>query len=639
MRMIFVLIISINLLVSGEILGRIYFEKGDTNLTKESEEVIKNVAQKLISDPNIIIDIIGYTDNLGSEKINIALSQKRASSIKKYLVKNFGIHPDRIYTYGLGSQNPIAPNDTEEGRRKNRRVEISIHSPDAILSYFKNEVLIQPVFLKPEWIKAFPEAFLYKLYKVNTKKNSCAEILFPEKGRLNLDEDALLIIYGFLKEERKKNPFHRVELQSGALRPLLTKLSKDENFVVNTPAALVELRSKNSKILVDKSLRSLIAVYEGNADVSAMGQKVRVNEGEGTKVEMGKPPEPPRPLPQIPELLGPQDNERLYNLRVLFRWKKTSTLAHFQLAKDTMFRDLVLDTILSLDSIRLKLGKGEYYWRLSGIDEDNFEGKFSKVVKFSVIQDTVKPKLYYKIEQDNYGNIFLIGKTKPSSLVIINGNKITAKEDSFFVFSISPETRLINVKIIDQAGNESKEYRFINPYIKQFKIINFGMGFFFLPLLKANSIYAKIGFEKRYSYFRGFYFDIGLGSIEKKKYIVDNADYDSIFVTKVITGSCGLRLDFGSSNFVPFFKIGIGGTWWKNILNENTIAQAGERWTKFFDPSAEFELGFNLKISKNSFLILYTKSICFSNFSDKYFFMRNRQHLYSILGIALEIRM
>ena len=70
------------------------------------------------------IQLAGHTDNQGSERKNQALSERRVQSIKAYLTQRFHIASERINTIGYGSTKPIVPNDTPEGRAKNRRVEV-----------------------------------------------------------------------------------------------------------------------------------------------------------------------------------------------------------------------------------------------------------------------------------------------------------------------------------------------------------------------------------------------------------------------------------------------------------------------------------------------------------------------------------
>ena len=81
---------------------------------------IKNAGAKVKS-----INLAGYTDGIGSQQYNLGLSQRRAKSVEAYLVAN-GVNPAIITTEGFGKENPIATNDTAEGRAQTRRVDVTI---------------------------------------------------------------------------------------------------------------------------------------------------------------------------------------------------------------------------------------------------------------------------------------------------------------------------------------------------------------------------------------------------------------------------------------------------------------------------------------------------------------------------------
>lgn len=70
------------------------------------------------------IEIEGHTDSVGSEAYNMNLSERRARSVRQYLVNKFGIAPQRVVVHGHGEDRPIARNDSASGRRQNRRVEV-----------------------------------------------------------------------------------------------------------------------------------------------------------------------------------------------------------------------------------------------------------------------------------------------------------------------------------------------------------------------------------------------------------------------------------------------------------------------------------------------------------------------------------
>ncbi len=104
----------------------IYFVTGSDWLPVESREPLTKIAIILNNDPDLHLDISGFTDNTGTEKVNMVLSKQRAKSVKKFLV-DLGVDPYRINTEGLGSEDPVADNETTAGKAKNRRVEMKLN--------------------------------------------------------------------------------------------------------------------------------------------------------------------------------------------------------------------------------------------------------------------------------------------------------------------------------------------------------------------------------------------------------------------------------------------------------------------------------------------------------------------------------
>lgn len=106
--------------------GKVLFETGNAKLKKVSHAVLDQVVSALLKHPEIIkLQVVGHTDSDGDAKANKRLSKRRATSVMKYLIKE-GIERDRLLSVGVGEDDPIASNDTEEGKDKNRRVEFII---------------------------------------------------------------------------------------------------------------------------------------------------------------------------------------------------------------------------------------------------------------------------------------------------------------------------------------------------------------------------------------------------------------------------------------------------------------------------------------------------------------------------------
>lgn len=105
--------------------AELLFETDRSTLRSEHFAMLTPVVEYLTSHPERSVKISGHTDNTGSEQHNLVLSRRRADVVAEYLVDN-GIDANRLETFGLGSAKPIASNTTDEGRRKNRRVELLI---------------------------------------------------------------------------------------------------------------------------------------------------------------------------------------------------------------------------------------------------------------------------------------------------------------------------------------------------------------------------------------------------------------------------------------------------------------------------------------------------------------------------------
>jgi outer membrane protein OmpA-like peptidoglycan-associated protein len=102
----------------------IYFDTNKTDIKPESAPAIDEIAKFLKQDPRAIVYVVGHTDNVGGYEHNMGLSQRRAEAVVKELTTRHGIPGTRLKAAGTGPLAPMASNETEEGRAKNRRVEL-----------------------------------------------------------------------------------------------------------------------------------------------------------------------------------------------------------------------------------------------------------------------------------------------------------------------------------------------------------------------------------------------------------------------------------------------------------------------------------------------------------------------------------
>ncbi|MGE5421463.1 MAG: OmpA family protein [Chloroflexota bacterium] len=102
----------------------IYFDTGKSEIKPESDQAIEQISQLLKKDALLNVYVVGHTDNVGTLDSNIKLSQERAVAVINMLVSKYGIPATRLKPYGVASLSPVASNDSEDGKAKNRRVEL-----------------------------------------------------------------------------------------------------------------------------------------------------------------------------------------------------------------------------------------------------------------------------------------------------------------------------------------------------------------------------------------------------------------------------------------------------------------------------------------------------------------------------------
>ena len=107
------------------VMSAVYFDTGSDGLRGESDVELANLAALMTKYPTLKVEVQGHTDNVGDPTANLTLSQGRADRVRNMLTTKYLIAADRIRSRGFGQTRPATSNDTPEGRRLNRRVEIS----------------------------------------------------------------------------------------------------------------------------------------------------------------------------------------------------------------------------------------------------------------------------------------------------------------------------------------------------------------------------------------------------------------------------------------------------------------------------------------------------------------------------------
>jgi uncharacterized protein (DUF2249 family) len=268
--------------------------------------------------------------------------------------------------------------------------------PDARLTFIRPEVNAKRAG-KVEWREANAGQGLWRLDSVNTLRQAGAEVTFRDETRMQMNENALVVIYGEVARATDKvKKSGQVELLQGELNVSLAQL-RGEPVGVKMPAAAVAARSKNLHVGVDAQQMSRVSVFDGQAEVSAQGQSVQVPKDHGTRVEKGKRPEKPRPLPEAPQWAGGVRSVRLLlddkGVDEALAWAPVKDAASYrvELARDERFNDrvhgeTVTATPEGLQSLARALGVGRYYARVRAVDAAGLVGKPSAVRQVEVLR-------------------------------------------------------------------------------------------------------------------------------------------------------------------------------------------------------------------------------------------------------------
>jgi outer membrane protein OmpA-like peptidoglycan-associated protein len=100
------------------------FDSGKAEIKPESDVALEQISKLLLSNAALKVYVVGHTDNVGTIEANMKLSKERADAVVNALVTKYGIQAARLKSYGVASLVPVASNDNEEGKAKNRRVEL-----------------------------------------------------------------------------------------------------------------------------------------------------------------------------------------------------------------------------------------------------------------------------------------------------------------------------------------------------------------------------------------------------------------------------------------------------------------------------------------------------------------------------------
>jgi outer membrane protein OmpA-like peptidoglycan-associated protein len=117
----------------------VLFDFGKSELNDAAKQALDEMASKVQSFKRFVVEVQGYTDQVGAPTYNLELSRQRANAVLRYLTMHHKIPLHRIHIMGVGEEAPVADNKTRDGRKQNRRVEVRVYTADEALTGKKVE--------------------------------------------------------------------------------------------------------------------------------------------------------------------------------------------------------------------------------------------------------------------------------------------------------------------------------------------------------------------------------------------------------------------------------------------------------------------------------------------------------------------
>lgn len=376
--------------------GTVRFKSGSAELTTESVETLRRLADLLRNRPELDpVLLVGHADDRGAEATNVALSKRRADSVREHLVR-LGIARARLRTEGAGSVDPLVEGSTDDARQINRRVEVWVTPQGAVARVAKVErKVLSKEAAAPAWRDAKVDMQLRRLAQVRTMKESSSEIRFERDDHIALGPEALVVIFGSPKKtERTRRSVQDIEVRRGSIFASLAE-REGRSLDVETGAGRIDVASKKARIDVrpkqaEKRRASTVSVFSGRSSVSNVGKSVVVPEGYGTRVEEGRVPEPPRPLPPAPNWTVVTPVEAFVGDAVELAWSNapgvTGAEVQVGLQGDAeVARPVVLREAEGTRERMTFERAGIHYVRLAGIDERGVRGAPSVMRRIVVL--------------------------------------------------------------------------------------------------------------------------------------------------------------------------------------------------------------------------------------------------------------
>lgn len=317
------------------------------------------------------------------------------------------------------------------------------------------------------WSSAQLEQDLMEKERVRTLSQSGAQVVFMDRSRINLGENALIVVESMKQDLIQNSQTSSVVVLQGDINAYLSALGQKSNVQVSTPDVETNIRSRNFWTSRGENNETRVANYDGEIDIISGGQKVTVRENEGSKVLPGNIPTVPKKLLPAPELVD-VGGYTSYQTEIYFRWQPVEKSKSYliEISSNRGFTRILERIPVDRVEYRWKAPEsGVYYWHVSAVDEDDFPGPFSDHAEISIKLDNTPPYLVVEKPLENEilfaDSVIVMGTVEMGSILKINGETAQIEAGGEFNHSVKVDVgkQIISIIATDKAGNQSKVER------------------------------------------------------------------------------------------------------------------------------------------------------------------------------------
>jgi hypothetical protein len=319
------------------------------------------------------------------------------------------------------------------------------------------------------WRDLVLRAILIEEEKVRTLSDSTAQITFRDASRLRLNANSNAIIKEMRFDPLQKTQEAKVSLVEGDFYAVLNEDKDRAKFTVDIPQVSASIDSGDFWVSNGTGGAKFTNYDDKVVKVSANGNQVVLGKNEGTIVDKGEKPRAAMTVLPAPDPLAPADNGPVYVTEPEISWGPVDGAAGYwlEVAGDQRF-DKIVANGFGLDGTRDKVGPlavGEYYWRVSALDQFGLPGARSPVHRFRVAPDDTPP--FLKIDDPADGVIVrkaavdVTGESEAGATLTLNGTPVPVGKDGRFAvaFTAAEGANKLTLVATDPAGNETRRER------------------------------------------------------------------------------------------------------------------------------------------------------------------------------------